>query len=399
MTNNEKSPGTVKASVSDGELLALLNMTGLKPEKISPLSRISGKPASPDAVRKLQPSGLTDSANRPTPACLEALAILASPAAEMDLLWGTPDGISLSKAYSAAGNDKLVSFTGINGRNNISYFLSSQDITDLLVPKLAFSEIKDIAPLTIEAGTAAMPVFFALLDIYRENQLRSVLERRQEFEVKATPEEVNRVLQEAKLETNLGWYAPVAYTAMPVDTAVTDSAVNEGLRALKSEGIIASGGSLSDSLTAFAYRAFPLAAFFGIKILTAGPASVEKTQLALFRGLSTLLLVQSSSENGDKRILINSISTSQLPEVLFNLAVRPFEITAQPAVTGSSQPAAPAESVTCGKCGTENPGSAKFCSKCGATLAAPPKAKFCARCGNALTAGEKFCKKCGTKLP
>jgi ribosomal protein L40E len=393
MVNNNVSTAVTKAAVSDSEMLAIMNAAGLKPVKASPLAMIKGKAAASEALRSLQSTKLVDNANRPTPACQEALAILANPTAEIDLVWGNPNGISLSKAYSAAGQDRLVSFTSMNGTNNISYFLSTQDITDLLAQRLAFTEIKDIAPLNTEAIPTAMPVFFALLDIYRESQLRSALERRQETAMTITPEEVNRIIQEAKLETNFNWYSPVAFNAMPLDLDITESMVNEGLSIMKSEGIIGAAGEISEGLTAFAYRAFPLAAFFGIKILTISGSSVEKTQLALFRGLSTLLLAQITAENGENRIEISSISTSQLPELLFNLGSRPFEATASPA-----QPT-PSNTVVCSKCGTQNTSTAKFCSKCGATLAAAPASlKFCPKCGDPVTAGEKFCDKCGAAL-
>jgi ribosomal protein L40E len=380
-------------------MLAILNTAGLKTAKISPLSQIKGQPVPLDA-RKLQSAGLTDNAGRPTPAFQEALAILANPATEIDLIWGNPDGISLSKVYAAAGQDKMVSFTNSDSSNNISYFLSPQDITDLLTQRLVFSEIKNIAPLNTEIPPTALPALFGALDIYRESQLRAALDRRQETSVTIEEEELNRIVQEAKTETNFSWYAPVAYNIIPVGTAITESAVNEGLKTLKNEGLIGSGGELSSALNTFASRAFPMAGFFGIKVLTVSAESAEKTQLALFRGISTLLLVQLTAENGKDRALVSSISTSQLPELLFNLSTRPFEAPAPPA-----QPAAPpsaANTVFCNKCGTKNDTKAKFCSKCGAPLAvaapAQPSTKFCGKCGSPVKPGVKFCDKCGAPV-
>ena len=392
MVNNQKSPEVIKAAVNDIEMAALLNATGLKPGKTSPLAQISGK-AAPDALRNLRAAGMTDAANQPTADCREALTILANPASEIDLIWGNPNGISLSKTYAAGGQDRLVSFTSMNGVNNISYFLSSQDIIDLMIERLAFSEIKDAAALNIEASPAVMPVFFAALDIYREAQLRAALEHRQETGAIISLEEVNRVIQESKLEIDFNWYSPAVYNAMPLDTTIDEAMAEEGYRILKSEGIAGEGGELNDSFTALAYRAFPLTGFFGIKVLKADAGAPEKTQLALFRGLSTLLLAQLAEENGRPVIQISSISTSQLPELLFNLGTRPFEVNAP------EPPAVPANTVDCNKCGTQNSVTAKFCSKCGAVLAAAPAGpKFCPKCGDPVTAGEKFCDKCGLKL-
>ena len=47
----------------------------------------------------------------------------------------------------------------------------------------------------------------------------------------------------------------------------------------------------------------------------------------------------------------------------------------------------------CSNCGTENPGSAKFCSECGSVLAA-----VCPVCGAPNGPGGKFCNECGSPL-
>ena len=47
----------------------------------------------------------------------------------------------------------------------------------------------------------------------------------------------------------------------------------------------------------------------------------------------------------------------------------------------------------CTKCGTTNPGGAKFCEECGARLMLS-----CLGCGTSVPAGKKFCSECGTAL-
>ncbi len=397
MTNNNSAPAVTKASVTGGEMLALLNAAGLKPSPISPLKLISGQPAQLNAARHLQTAGIIDAAGRPTAGCIEALNILANPAAELDIIWGSPDAISLSRVYNPAGQDRSVSFTADTDKYNFSYFLSSQDITDLMAQRLAFSDIKENAPLNIKTTPAAVPVFFALLDIYRESQLRSALERRQENIVTATLEEVNRVAQEAKMETSLNWYAPVAFSVLPLDTPATEATLEEGYRNLQKEGIIGRDGELSGGFSALAIRAFPLAGFFGIKMLTAGGSAFEKTQLALFRGLSTLLLVQLTTENNKDLVSIDSIATAELPELLFNLGLRQSEAPAPaPPTTAAAPPAAGPK--FCSKCGNPIKAGEKFCSKCGTPLTTQAVPKFCSKCGNPAKSGEKFCSKCGAPL-
>jgi hypothetical protein len=49
--------------------------------------------------------------------------------------------------------------------------------------------------------------------------------------------------------------------------------------------------------------------------------------------------------------------------------------------------------VTCGKCGSKQPGG-KFCADCGSPLVA--QKKFCSGCGVELASSAKFCANCGT---
>lgn len=64
------------------------------------------------------------------------------------------------------------------------------------------------------------------------------------------------------------------------------------------------------------------------------------------------------------------------------------------AMQAGQQQAAPA-TLVCPKCGTSNPGGAKFCNNCGTQLTGTVK---CPNCGTENLAGAKFCNNCGTKL-
>jgi hypothetical protein len=391
MLNESKSVTPLKAVLSDAEMATLINIAAIKPGKTSPLAQIKAA-ASPEAAHVLQQAGLLDTAGRPTSGCLECLNILANPGSEIDLLWGNPDGLSLSKAFAAPGKDRLVAFTSLHGSHRLSYFLSSADITDLIVEKTSYPEIKESPDLEMEANPSTIPVFFALLDLYREAQLKAALERRQDFQVTASPEDINRLAQEAKLENILSWYSPAGYMAIASDIGLTDTGATEEVDALKSAGLIGANNDLLSRITDFAHGAFPLVIFLGIKVIT----PVEKTQIALFRGISTLLLVQLTSDNGLDKALISSISTSQLPEILSNLSTRPLEAIAQPPAISPGQTAS--NTLACAKCGTPNAGGSKFCLKCGATISVPEGPKYCSKCGTPLKIAGKFCEKCGTKL-
>ncbi|NTV94417.1 MAG: zinc-ribbon domain-containing protein, partial [Thiobacillus sp.] len=50
----------------------------------------------------------------------------------------------------------------------------------------------------------------------------------------------------------------------------------------------------------------------------------------------------------------------------------------------------------CSSCGAENPDESRFCTECGAAMAAAQAGEAkCAGCGATLAAGAKFCVACG----
>ncbi len=62
---------------------------------------------------------------------------------------------------------------------------------------------------------------------------------------------------------------------------------------------------------------------------------------------------------------------------------------------GTPRPAAPAATIKCPNCGTENPVGSKFCNNCGTKMSGTIK---CPTCGTENPAGAKFCSNDGTKL-
>jgi membrane protease subunit (stomatin/prohibitin family) len=60
---------------------------------------------------------------------------------------------------------------------------------------------------------------------------------------------------------------------------------------------------------------------------------------------------------------------------------------------------APAQTVACAKCNTQNPVGAKFCQNCGTTQQAPQAATVeCPACHSPVLADAKFCSSCGQSM-
>jgi hypothetical protein len=396
MENNNRASGLKKITLLDVDMVNLISVSGLKLESSSPLAVINKNAGSADP-RRAQQSGLIDTNNRLTADGLTVLGVLARPDMEMSLIWGTADSLSTSKVYFSATSDKLVSFTHTNGSSNLSYFLSPQDITDLVTEKTAFPPIKDNVDYSLETGPASLPAFLAVLDLYREAQLKAALERRQDADPVITAAELNRVWQQSKMETNFSWYAPAGYITF-AEGPSAQANFEEGFRSLKRQSLIRADGGLSQPGSAFAAAAFPLLSFMGMKAVSRQNSGVEKVHLALFRSMATLLLVQIAADSGKETLYIKSLNTSELPEVLFNLVTRPFDVVPQAVTPVAAKAGSAGQTVICTKCQTVNAAGTRFCSRCGATLTAAPAVKFCPKCGDPVTGSEKFCDKCGNQL-
>jgi len=392
--NTVQKNNLVKNILTDAEVSTLVKLTGVMPEEVSPLRPLGSGPVSAESDN-LRQSGLLDSSGRPSAGCIEAFNILAAPDTEIDLLWGNPDGINLSKIYSAAGQEKLVSFTRSGNNNHLSYFLSSQDIIDLVIGRTALPDIKNEIDFSMENSESVLPVVLVMLDIYREAQLKSALERRTEINFSVTLEEITRIAEASKLEPDLNWYASAGFMLLPQRINIS-SAVADGFDILRREGVIGKDGNISTILTNFASRAFPLVSFLSVRAVTDKNSHLEKSQFILLRGLTTLILVEFFTENGVNKASINSISTSRLPELLYNLVTRPFEV--KPEKTGVSSGTAANGGVACAKCNTINEPGMKFCVNCGGPMTVPAKPKFCPKCGDPVKETEIFCDKCGAKL-
>lgn len=404
MENSEKTNKTITATLSDAELATLLGLAGVNTEKTSPLSAVAGIPCSRDkeVAASLQQLGFLEPAtqDRLTPECFAALNILANPDVEIRMVWGNADKVNFSDLYATAtaGSDAMVAFTrNTQGENNVSYLISHQDITALVRDRIAFTEIKDPLPLSYVTDANTLPIFFAVLDLYEEAVLKAALARTQELAIDLSVEAVNRVLLDAKTNPALGWYSSLGYLLM--SQALPDATtIKTGLQGLQREGVIITGNDstgLGSNLATFAFRAFPILNYFGATVSTGKGSEFGGAQFGLIMSLNTLLFVQRIADNSGERFSINSIGTSEVPEILFELATLPFEAPVSPEVP--SPEAKKVEGIACAKCGALNAAGTKFCAKCGASLAAPA-IKFCPKCGDPVKVGEKFCEKCGNRL-
>ena len=354
--------------LQDAEFQSLISLAGVKIGAASPLAGFGASTAPAADAGRLQQLGLLASAEpaRLAPDCLKALNILANPDAETTLMWGNPEKVNYSAVFSSrdTGSTTMVAYGREgNGSHHLSYFLSHEDIIDLIKGTTAFSELKDVPDFSLKMNAGTLPVLFGVLDLYQEARLRAALDRRSEFQPDLSAEEITRILTDARMESSLAWYAPVGYLMMP--DKVSDAGIREGLETLKRGGVIAISrglAALSAGLNAFAHRAFPVISYSVVKVSVNRGANIERLQLGFIRGMATLLLLHLPDESG-ATLQLDSITTSDVPELLFNIITMPFEAPAAP------KPAA-----------------------------APPKINYCPKCGDPVKSGEKFCDKCGKKL-
>ncbi len=372
---NAERQRAITGTLSDAELSALLELCRVNIDKASPLAATFAAARSGDGsvTARLQQSGFLEPVNpaRPTPQCVSALNTVAKPDVVIKLVWGDAARVNLSGLYAttAAGSGAMVAFNrDAQGRNSISYFASHDDLTGLVRDRIAFSELKKTrAPMSLEAEAAALPVLFAVLDLHREARLKAALDRTPAASIDLSAGAIKRVLLDAKTSPSFDWYAALGYMMFPRELPPDDSHVISGVRALeKKDALTVSNNEsvLASGLEAFAFRAFPVISYFGATISTRPGSEFAGAQFGLIRSLETLLLVERASDSAGERFRASSISTSDVPELLFNLFTMPFEVRPTPPQASGQATAT----------------------------------NFCRKCGDAVKAGEKFCDKCGTKL-
>ena len=396
MENTTKNRATA-ATLTDAELAALVNLAGITPGKDSPLPAVSGKTRAADAKVniRLQQLGFLASSNpaRLTPECTRAINTLAAPEVTMQLVWGDAAKVNISTVYADShnGSEAMVAFNrAADDCNSLSFFVSHEEITGLVRDRLAFSRVDNPPAFSLQAEASALPVFFSLLDLYCENKLQALIDRAPVSAADFSKEAIKKNLVNAKTATTLDWYSSLGYLMFPRELP-GDTAIAAGMKALEKERALVinrDSVSLPDSLLALASQAFPILTYFGATI-AGRPVSA---QFGLVRSPAALLLVQSSSNSGGAYFTAESIGTSNVPELLFNLFTMPF------AAPAPSRPAAAPAANACPKCATKNPAGAIFCSRCGADLTPGPKVNYCPKCGDAVRPGEKFCDKCGARI-
>jgi hypothetical protein len=403
MNQNTNTAKITAAALSDAEFAWLLGQSGIQQSDNSPAAEALKRGASGngDHAMNLQQLGLLSSIRPVTlsPECMEAISILGKPDAETTLLWGNPEKINSASFFSTreTGPTMRVAYTrGLDKINHLSYFISDETIVGVVNNTLDFTELKEAPDLSIRISPRALPVFFALLDIFQEERLRAALDRRTGLHPDFSPSELKRVIINGQMEPSLSWYAALGSIITNSTRIANEASLEQGLGELRRAGIILGTGDktvFSPGLTTFANRAFPITGYCVIKTAGDKGTHIETQQAAFIRGMTAMLFIHTADETGTTLQLESIISSDVVPPLCEILSL-PFESLPQrPSVSAKLT-----DGNTCPKCGTNNPAGVKFCSNCGADLTPKPKISYCPKCGDLVKANEKFCNKCGNRI-
>jgi hypothetical protein len=92
-------------------------------------------------------------------------------------------------------------------------------------------------------------------------------------------------------------------------------------------------------------------------------------------------------------------ATAYRSRIEADLAARLDAMPAPAAVLPSTRVEREAPGMSCGACGAAGSPGARFCTRCGASLAARQAARACEGCGTSNEADARFCKHCGAAFP
>jgi predicted RNA-binding Zn-ribbon protein involved in translation (DUF1610 family) len=78
--------------------------------------------------------------------------------------------------------------------------------------------------------------------------------------------------------------------------------------------------------------------------------------------------------------------------------VRPSDIQRHPPVESPAARRKAVSKLHCPQCGTAQKANARFCRKCGASLAYEPAVRTCPHCGEEIKSRSRFCSHCGKSI-
>ncbi len=351
------------ADLTREEMAAALDAASLNVSPGSPLVGLAGarRPAAPaPAAKSLQAKGVLTGAGTLTRAWRAALQTLAAPARHIYLFLGSTNAALETSYYTGAG--PAVSHAEAGGGHRVAFPATRESALALCGRWMGWQALPASEPLSLDLGADELTALAALADAYREDQLRSFLQRQSPASGLYAPEALARLLRLGKERRDVRWLAGLLAVHAPGAFAPDPARLDRGLQALVGRGWLRRRGKDVGLRPPLDRACFGLSNLMPYLVLGSGPAAGQGSFLLAFLGLGTFWAVRFDAAAGKPpRAQVNGLGGALLEAEVENVL----------ASTLASSPAPPVRPEACPKCGTVPGAQARFCRKCGTPLRRP----------------------------
>jgi len=230
--------------LSDDELSALVDMSGLAPAEGSPFHGIATA-SSDELTDRLKNLGALDDQSKATPKAVACLTVLSDPKHSLTLLSGSPERSDSVTLYSADLNSNS-SFAGFRRvmtedgeASHLSFPVSASDLMGLINDNM---RLEDEAVGGIFNAELSVPGFLALMslaDSYKKESMLSTLDRSQFKGPIIEASELTELASAGLGQLDIRWSVSLLSSLCPFELIADEPTLKSGL-----ENLITSGATI-----------------------------------------------------------------------------------------------------------------------------------------------------------
>ena len=387
--------------LSTGQLQVALRLAALPPSKYSPFAKLTPPAAiDPAVLGSLRAAGVVTGAGQITDSWNAALAALAQPEQRISLFLGAAEGWNAIEYFSRQG--MLAGYSGAGGNHRVTFPCPVTGILADLSDWLRIHEAGAVPPVfETDLQPEELTALSAIVDAYREENLRAFLERRQANPSRFSREQLRFEL-DAAAQADPRWYASLLTLHAPPPFAPLAERLDMGVRALATRGWLGFEEDCVVPEAALAEVCVGLGNLNPYAVAGAGPVGESGTMVLATKAVQGYWTLQFRAGGGRQVARLECVGGTGLMaqlEALLGVAPAPVaalswtDPIALPVPTPAPAPTLPAPMLSAPML------SAPMLSA--PMLSAPARPPMltvsanCGKCGKARLSGRAFCSGCG----
>lgn len=227
--------------LSDDELSALVDKTGLKPAEGSPFHGIAST-SSDELTDKLKNLGALDDRSETTPKAVACLTVLNDPKYSLTLLSGSPERSDSVTLYSADLNSNS-SFAGYRRvmteggeANHLSFPVSASELMELINDNMRLGDEAVGGIFNAELSVPGFLALTSLADSYQKESMLSTLDRSQFTGPVIEASELTELASAGLGQLDIRWTVSLLSSLCPFELIADEPTLQSGLEDLLSSG-------------------------------------------------------------------------------------------------------------------------------------------------------------------